>query len=149
MKSGPEELLLKLKDLEAKVSGKYMRTALRAGAKVIRTQMVADAPVKSGATRAAVKLKAMRRSRTRVGMMISVGAGWFKGTEFYAGFVEFGHRIGKRLSKGKLAATGDTRGTVPGKQWMHGAFTKSIGTAAETVLESLQQQMKTDEIGGK
>ncbi len=136
--TGPEELLLQLKDLEAKVSGNLMRKALRAGSKICAAQMRADAPVVSGATRDAIKVKAMKRSRNRVGMAVSVGMGWFKGTTFYAGFVEFGHKIGKRPGKAAIRAGLDKRAKVEGTHWMLNAFNKSEPAAAEKIYETLK-----------
>lgn len=164
-----QSLLLTLKNLENKVSGKIMRKALRAGAKVCQQQMKADAPVKSGATRDAVKVKAAKRSKNRVAIAVSIGMGWFKGTTFYAGFVEFGHKIGKRgyqlrhfsyVRRGYDSVTGeriggrvaikhrkttkereDKRQSVEGTHWMRKAFEESEPRAAAKIYEVMRSEL--------
>lgn len=97
--SGFDELAKMFETLPAKVRNKILRPALRDGAKVIAAEARLLAPVKSGNLRKNIKVRANKRARKqgRVGFIATVGKfGLFKGTEFYAAFVEFGHRIGKR-----------------------------------------------------
>lgn len=76
-----------------------IRKALRAAAKVTQGYAIRSSPYKTGATQAAIKVRATKRSRKFIGMNVMIGSGWFKGKTFYAAFVELGHFAGKRRLK--------------------------------------------------
>lgn len=87
----------KLKNLPAAAAKKVIRHALREGAKVVAAKAIELAPKVTGTLAQAIKVRAVKRSRKkRIGINAIIGEGWFKGKTFYAGFVEFGHRIGRR-----------------------------------------------------
>lgn len=69
-----------LKAADAKAA---LRKGQRAAAKVIAARIKAAAPEKSGAIKRSVKIRAMKRSRVRIGVRIEVKA-------YYAGFVALG-----------------------------------------------------------
>lgn len=89
---------------------KIIREEARSAGKMILAQTKANAPVKSGQLRRAIKLRALRKSRTRVGVTIILGDRDVRSTRkrkqsatgvnqkdtYYGAFVEYGHRVGKR-----------------------------------------------------
>jgi HK97 gp10 family phage protein len=131
---GVAELHALLKGMDAKLAKKIYRTALREGAKEIQAEAVRNAPVDTGLTRDAIKVKARKRSRKNkgsVGVLVTVGEGDYKGETFYASFVEFGHFQGSR----KL---GDERTFVPPDPFMRRAFDSEKENAAQMVVAALQ-----------
>lgn len=72
-----------------------MRKGCRWGAKIIMSAVKGNTPVETGALRRSLKVKAMKRSRSGVGVMAKFGDGWYQGETFYGAFIEFGHKIGK------------------------------------------------------
>lgn len=91
-----------LKALPARLAKKVIRQALRAGAKVIRADAISRAPVDTGMTKKAIKVRVGKRSRKpRIWVNTQVGAGDYKGETFYAAFLEYGHLSGKRGTDGR------------------------------------------------
>lgn len=67
---GSAELVAALKNLPKAVAGKATRSALRDATKVLHRETVARAPVKSGAMRAALTVRAAKRSRKGFGYKV-------------------------------------------------------------------------------
>lgn len=89
--TGAEDLIKKLERLEAKTAKKIGRKALRAGAKIVKTEMKSSAPVdQEAALPQSVKIKAGKRSRKRISIEVGIGDDKFKGDKYYATFVELG-----------------------------------------------------------
>ena len=110
-----------LKALGSKLALKLERKALRQVAKPVLADAKANAPVgETGDLKRALKLRAMRRSRTRIGMQIVTSKGWFQGDTFYGAFQEFGWKTGKRGS--------DNRKQIPPKLYVTKAYEKHKGT---------------------
>ncbi len=63
---------------------------MRPAMKVVQREAKQNAPVDTGQTKKAIKVRAMRKSRTRFGIETRVGEGDYKGDEYYAAFLEFG-----------------------------------------------------------
>lgn len=70
----------RMKAADAKAA---LRKGQRAAAKIIAGRIKASTPQKSGAMKRTVKVRAMKRSRVRIGVRIEVKA-------YYAGFVALG-----------------------------------------------------------
>jgi HK97 gp10 family phage protein len=68
---GFSELAAKLKELPVKVEKKVIRTALRSGTKIIADATKANAPVLTGTMKRAITVRAMKRSRNRIGFMVT------------------------------------------------------------------------------
>jgi len=126
---GAEALMKKLQDLDTKMARQIARDATREAAKVIAAAAKAAAPVASGATQKAIKVRALKRSRSRIGANAMLGSGWFKGTTFYAAFQELGYQ----LKNGKK---------MPGKHWFKNAFESAKGQAAEVWKSTMEQGIK-------
>jgi len=102
------------------------RKALRAGAKIMAAVMVTNAPVGSGLTRRAIKVRAGKRSRSKITTLASLSSRLFPTGLFYAGWVNYGwiwsrHRRERLKShdKGKASkAVGAGEKQIPGTHWL-------------------------------
>jgi len=89
--TGDKALDKTMATMEAKVQKKVARHAMRVAAKsIILPAAKRRVPVLSGALKRSLKVKAMKRSRSRIGVAVEAGDGFFKGEQYYSGMVEFG-----------------------------------------------------------
>ena len=149
---GADEMTVALAKLETNVAKKHVRQALRAGARVIQRELVATAD--SPELAAAVKVRAGKRSRDGMSVMVTLSGQTLHGGKsnkvFWAGFYNYGHRIGRRL-KTKAAAIlaklklrksdvglSENRGTVHGTHGLDHGFDDSSPMAQQVVIETLQ-----------
>lgn len=124
--TGDKELDRRFQSLAIKVQKKVLREGTRAAAKIVLAQAKANMPVVTGRAQASLKVRAMKRSRKRpdtVGVNVISSAGFYKGDDFYVGFVEMGHKAGPRKF-------GNSRKLVPGKHPIQKAY-KSAGPDAQ------------------
>lgn len=81
----------KLKGLPLAAQKKLSRKATRQSAKDIVLPAAKDnAPVDSGDLEESLTVRALKRSRTKFGHMVTTGEGFWKGEQFYGAFLEFG-----------------------------------------------------------
>jgi len=89
--TGLDKSIKKLKGLEAKVSKKVVRQAMRAGMKLVQQAVKNNAPVDSGDLKEGVKVRATKRSRKKMGIMVSIGGKPnYVGDLYYGAMVEWG-----------------------------------------------------------
>ena len=69
---GEKELMRVLKNIPKKSAAKGIRKGTRAGAKIIQGRAKSLAPRASGSIRRHIKVRAMKRSRKRIGAMIAL-----------------------------------------------------------------------------
>jgi HK97 gp10 family phage protein len=85
-----------LNRLEPKLKAKIGRKAARKVAKETVYKTAREkVPVKSGDLKKSIKVRALKRSRKnkhKVGARVVTGPGFFKGEQYYGGFVEYGTR---------------------------------------------------------
>ena len=136
--------------LRKRVLTKAMRVAMRPIMRAAKSR----APRQSGTLKKAIRMRAMRKSRVRVGIYVAGAEQWFQGDQFYLAFQEFGWHIGKRSSRlrsrGKWSGIGgsdDTRRFRPGKHFIEGAFKagrqKALDTFTSEVRRNLHQAITT------
>jgi len=70
--TGVKEIDRRLKTLEQRVQKKVLRQAMRSGMKLVLADARARVPVLSGLTKENLKLRAMKRSRSRQGLLVQV-----------------------------------------------------------------------------
>lgn len=87
---GVKRLEKTLQKLPAKLARRAFRKPMREHAKTILKQAKANCPVDSGALRKALKVKSIKRSRVRQGVIVVADERWFVGDVFYGGMIEFG-----------------------------------------------------------
>lgn len=125
---GAGEIVARMERLGQTVNRQIAATSLRAGAKIIQAAAARNAPVghyfypsqaakrKPGTLKRSIKVRAGKRTKDSVGIVVGSGKKWFTGDEFYAAFVEFGFKTGKRGSKSTISTSaGDTRKLATGK----------------------------------
>lgn len=94
--TGLGEIMLGLKNFDNKVQRQMASASLRVGAKIIQKGTKQNIHNVTGATSRAVKVRAGKSTKNYKAIQVVVGSGWFTGDEWYAAFVEFGHKQGKR-----------------------------------------------------
>lgn len=87
---GAKELEKKLLSFEPKLGRKIVRQALRKAAKPILAKAKSLVPVRTGALKKSLRIRALKKRKHRYGVMVATSEGWFVGMEFYGAFVEFG-----------------------------------------------------------
>ena len=126
--TGDKELDKALALLPAAAEKKVVRPALRDGAKVALVWVKNYTPRESGALEQSLKVKAVPRSRTKIGSRIMIGDGFFKGDQFYGPMQELGWRPGKRPSN-------RSNKKVPGKAFMR----RGLYYSEDIVLQKVSQ----------
>lgn len=144
--TGDKKLIRQLTGLQANVGRKYMRRALRAGAKPIKKLAVATSPVDTGKMKKAIRVRAGRsRKNGFVSVLVSIGKKWFVGDLFYAGFVVFGHALVRRrlgrYSKKRMSAE-PSRGRVEPNTFLQDAMERGESAAKTAITESLREQIE-------
>lgn len=94
--TGVKEIDSRLKTLEQRVQKKVLRQAMRSGMKLVLADAKARVPVLSGLIKENLKLRAMKRSRSKQGLLVQVKSaeGFTKTTKagrkfFYPAIVEY------------------------------------------------------------
>lgn len=99
--TGSEELNRKLLELTSKQAKEAIRKSARPALAPTLAAAKANAPKKSGRLQRSIKIRAIKRSRSRVGARVTTAKtdNQFSGRTFYAAFQEWGWKTGKRKSK--------------------------------------------------
>lgn len=165
--TGDAALDRKLLNLERKTRRDLMKRGLKKGAKVLADEVRQRAPVKTGLMKSRFKVRAQKRSRKDkdgIGFNVVTSAGFYTGKAFYAGFLVFGHRLGKRSAgmrrkasselkntgRGRkgLGKTTDTRPKVDPHPFMQQAFDAKKDEAARVIAEQIKADMLAAAITG-
>lgn len=131
---GFDECIKAIRELEQEYPRTVFGRALRAGAKVILASLVSLAPVRSGDTRGALKVRAGKRRKNFQSMVAGIPEGFFKGDQFYAGFVNYGWKTGKRGSA--------NRRQIPGEHWAEIGFDDVKDAALARVTQVLKEHVE-------
>lgn len=133
---GLKEAITALDKLESAVAKKILRKALRAGATLPLKAAKTNAPVRTGALRRSLKVRAGRSRKGVIHVVMGTGKKWFVGPMYYSAFVVMGHKQGsKRL--------GNARKDIPPNTFMNDAYeaTKeaTIDAISETMLAEIEK----------
>lgn len=98
--TGDVKLNIALANLANKLQRKFVRQAARYALKTVVKTARQLAPKKTGRLRKSIKVKSIKRSRSRIGSRVTTGAAdnQFTGESFYGAFIEFGWKTGRRTS---------------------------------------------------
>lgn len=107
--TGSEALNRKLLELTSKQAKEAIRKAARPALQPTLQMARALCPVKSGKLRRSLKIRAIRRTRTGVGMRVATYGSSFAGKTFYGGFIEWGWKTGTRSKEAGAIARKETR----------------------------------------
>ncbi len=102
--TGADELRRKLQGLANKDAKAALRKGCRAGAKVVAAEARKTAPNKTGLLRSSIKVRALKRSRKRLGYTVVVKLPEGAVQIPYGGFVEFGTKHSRAVAFAKEAA---------------------------------------------
>ena len=114
--TGDKKLTRMLNALGSQKARAVHRKAIRKAARPILAEAKATGPVKTGKLRASLTIKAAKRSRKSIGVMVTQKAGAYKGDTFYGSFQELGWRTGRAKQKSNRE-----RKKIPGKWTMRQA----------------------------
>lgn len=101
--TGDEALDKLLATLTPKLQKKLSRQATRKSAKdIVLPEARNRVPVDTGDLDDSLTVRAVKRSRNKIGHMVATKDGFFKGDQFYGGMIEFGtkeraHKSGKSV----------------------------------------------------
>lgn len=132
--TGDKQLDAIFAGLPMKVQKQVLRPALRSAAKIVHAAAKNNAPVKTGALRRSLKVRAGKRTRKNlVRAVVQTGASdnLFKGKTYYGAFQEFGWKSGKRGSS--------SRRQISGKHYIQAAYDSTAATAKEQALEEIKK----------
>lgn len=132
---GAREIERMLKELPARVQDKIVRQALPIAFQPVLTTARALVPRRTGELASHLGITKPRRAKHKFWVRVGTAEGLFKGRQFYAGFVELGHRLGHRR-------LGNKRKWVPPQPTPKG-FLRAAFNANETgVLKTLAMLLR-------
>ncbi len=104
--TGSAELNAKLAKLKSAQAKAAIRKASREALRPVAVAAKANAPRRSGRLSRSIKVKALERSRIRIGSRVTTGEddSQFKGKQFYGGMQEYGWKAGRRVRNVELGA---------------------------------------------
>jgi HK97 gp10 family phage protein len=136
-----ERMLLRL---PKGIRNKILRQELRKGAKTLVPPSKSATPVETGKLRRSVKVRAVKRSRKSVGVLVGYNDKAYAGDTFYGSFLEWGWRQGKRPSRAIRGKAGDTRKEIPGRR-MLGKVAEAKGPALlDSVIKQIAQRIEAE-----
>ncbi len=149
---GLSELNAKLRKLDEKIQRKALKQAAVAGLEPVLHAARANAPVETGLLISTLEVKGKANKRG-IGATLQTRGGSFKGDTFYAAFIEFGHKLGKRLGNAAVGArkrmrrskelkaiiksVNDARPMVPANPFMRSAFDENKEAALDIYKQAL------------
>jgi hypothetical protein len=115
--TGIKEVDDAFKDMPISLQKKGCRKGTRAAAKAVLLAAYKYVPVKSGALRKSLKVRAGKRNRSArqkhwVSALVQTIEGMFKGDQFYGGFLEFG-------TQERRTRSGHYTGRIDGDTWTY------------------------------
>lgn len=169
---GHRELIKQLDSLGKNVANKAMRTGMRNGMKVVLSAAKSKVPPSSisGNLKRSLTVRAGRRSRkgpsiillslgdkakalpkkSATGSKKAIGR-TFQGSTYYGAFVEFGHRVGPRMSVGAafkasgykdIKRAGERGGQVPAYPFIRPAFYGSKLEIERSIITAVKAEIK-------
>ncbi len=134
---GAEELLASMARLPAAVERQVMRPALREGAKVAMKEIKSRAPREDGDLYKSFKVRAIPRSRTKIGARVIVdrkSLHMHQQEGFYAAMQELGWRPGRR---------GSNRGNAPvkGRRYMREGLYQSQPEVRAKIISEARRRL--------
>lgn len=78
------------RELPKTTARKVVRRALRSGAKIVQDEIRRRTPLRTGALARAIRVRAGRRQRGILSILVVMGEGNYRGKTFYGSFLEFG-----------------------------------------------------------
>lgn len=127
---GDTELFRKLQKLEYSVAQEVALEAMLAAAQPIAEEARKLAPKRTGRLSQGIKVR-KSRGKKKVSARVSLSKGFFKGDDFYGGFIEFGYLHGSRR-------LGNKRKHIPARPFMRPAFYNNKDLALQITQSTLR-----------
>lgn len=146
--TGSETLNRKLLELTSTQAKAAIRSAARPALQTTLQAARALCPARDGKLRKSIKIRAIRRSRSRVGMRLSTSKSdnAFSGKTFYGGFIEWGRKVGKRrrvsVRRPPRNDTSDTRRKVPSNPFMKRAARRTQTAALKSYSRGILEYIR-------
>ena len=146
--TGVKEIDKAFRELPLKFQKKALRPALRESAKIIAAEVKRRMPVDTGKAKKIVKVSALKRSRTKLGMKIAAGADQsVSGLPHYIKWVEFGSKdryTKKGAYRGKIVpeSSGGFLGFGTTKGFMRPALKAKRKESRKIFIEKLSQTVR-------
>ena len=158
--TGDDRLNAKLALLKGAQAKSVIRSAARTAMRPVHAAARRNAPRRSGVLAMSIKIKAMKRSRSRVGVRLTTSAtdSLYQGKQFHGAFQEFGWKSGRRLRNADLGIAKRKRRTttqrsvardhdagrrqIPGKHYMKAAAEGSRFAALEIYRHEIGQGLE-------
>ncbi len=124
-----------LSALPGAVARKVIRPSIREAMRPVKAGIQSTAPVKSGAIRRHVKIRAAKRIRRgAIAIRAQIGKEDFQGDQYYAAMVNFGHAI-------RRAPRGPEVGRVAPVGFMERAFQTTEAVARSTAIAGIKARL--------
>lgn len=146
--TGSDRLNAKLRALTTQQAKAAIRSEARPALQPTLREARALCPVREGKLRRSIKVRAIRRSRTRVGMRVTTSKSdnAFSGKTFYGGFINWGWKVGKRRRvslRRSRTDTSDTRKKIAGTNFMNRAARRTRYTALRIYSRGIVAYIRT------
>lgn len=133
-----------LQTLESKVRNKSVRQGMRKGAKILTAEAARNAPKRTGDMAKAIKVKAGKRRRGWITLVVQIGGKNYVGKRFYGAFQEFGwvfktakfHNRQKRILRRVSSSEGKK---IPGKHFMENAAKSKEAEVYNAMVDSIKK----------
>ena len=143
MQADATEALNYLTQVESKTRRQIIRKSVRRGANVILPEARALCPELTGKMKRNIKVRSGSRStKTAIAFSVGVSDKDFTGPAWYAVWVIFPHRYGKRPSKKERKEKGDARSTsYAGNDFLDLAFANTKAAAEQTIEDTIVDEV--------
>lgn len=142
--SGDKELMKKFDTLPTSLQKKGLRKVLRANAKIVlnsaRQNLRAQQEGGTGALSKGLKVRAVRRSRTKFGAGVNLRAD-HSGDEFYGLFLEFG--LTKTTPPRRHRKSGKSTGDLPEQPFLRPALYDNKSVIRRNTRRALRDWLRT------
>lgn len=136
---GAKQLAKDLGTFSKNVATKITRKALRAGAKIIQKAAKANAPKLTGLTKKSIKVRAAKKKRGRVAILVQIGAGDYQGQTFYASFLEYGV---KRKTENPDSESEGGNYRIQPMGFIRRAYDEKADAAAQAIEQAFREEIK-------
>ena len=130
--------------LPKKIRNKILREELRKGAKTLLPASKAATPARTGKLRRSVKVRAVKRSRKAVGVLVGYNDKAYAGDTFYGAFLEWGWKQGKRPSRAVQGGASDNRKEIPGRRMLGNVAEAKGPGVLDAVINQIASRIQTE-----
>jgi HK97 gp10 family phage protein len=130
--------------LPKRIRNKILREELRKGAKTLLPASKAATPARTGKLRRSVKVRAVKRSRKSVGVLVGYNDKAYAGDTFYGAFLEWGWKQGKRPSRAVRGGELDNRKQIPGRRMLGNVAEAKGPGVLNAVMTQIASRIQTE-----